>query len=340
MKQRSLPKRVYKKHGSYWHVRSSGKKKLWTRLSSISDGLPALYRALAEVEQEDTAQDLMPALIKTWLIEVDSKHSAKTQANSAYQTRNISESFQEFRAKEVTAPSVLEFLKHFADKPRTYNAYRAMLRELMRFAEQKGFRDPGTNPVDSLKTATIKARTRYITDSEVRRIKVSAMYGDDGLRTRAGATLCALIDMAYLTGQRIGDLLTLEWSGVGKHGISFQPAKIEDSTGAKVLIEWSPRLTELVARIKLLPKSNAQFVFCTLQGKPYTYSGASTAWKRAVKRAGIKNCHFHDLRSKALTDVDKGRGIMDAQRMGAHSTQSQTAGYVRHKLAIRVGATR
>lgn len=340
MKQRSLPKRVYIKHGSYWHVRSAGKKKVWTKLSAISAGLPALYRALAEIEQEDTAKDLMPALIKTWLAEVDSKRSAKTQANSAYQTRTISESFQEFRAKDVAAPNVIEFLKHFTDKPRTYNAYRAMLRELMRFAEEKGFRNPGTNPVDSLKTVSIKARTRYLTDSEIRRIKVAAMYGDDGLRTRAGATLCALIDMAYLTGQRIGDLLTLEWAGVGKDGIVFQPAKVEGSTGAKVLIEWSPRLEELVQRIKTLPGKSAQFVFCTLQGKPYTYSGASTSWKRAVKRAGIKNCHFHDLRGKALTDVDKGRGLMDAQRMGGHSTQSQTADYVRHKLAIRVGATR
>src|SRR5258707_5810107 len=59
------------------------------------------------------------------------------------------------------------------------------------FQAEDGIRDIGvtgvqtcalpicTNPVDSLKTMSVKARTRYITDSEVRRIKVAVMYGDD-----------------------------------------------------------------------------------------------------------------------------------------------------------------
>lgn len=340
MKRSDLPKRVFAKSGAYWHVRAAGVKRIWTRLCAISDGMPAMYRALADLEQADMARDHMPAMIADWLKEVGSKHSEKTRANDAYQTRTISESFQEFRAKDVTAPAIVEFLKHFSDKPRTFNLYRSMLRELMRFAEEKGYRPPGSNPVDSLKTMPVKARTRYITDSEVRRIKVAAMYGDDGKRTRSGHTICALIDMAYLTGQRIGDLLTLRWGDIGKDGIAFQPTKTEESTGAKVLIAWTERLRELVDRVRALPNQSAEFVFCTLQGRPYAYSGASTAWKRAVKRAGVKNCHFHDLRGKALTDVDRGRGIMEAQRMGAHSTQAQTADYVRHKLALRVDATR
>lgn len=137
-KRRSdLPKRVYEKGGAYWHVRAEGKKRIWTRLSTIRDGLPALYRALADMEQADQARDSMAALIADWLVEVGSRHSVKTQANDAYQTRTISESFQEFRAQEVTAPAIVEFLKHFSDKPRTYNAYRSMLRELMRLAEEK-----------------------------------------------------------------------------------------------------------------------------------------------------------------------------------------------------------
>ncbi len=32
----------------------------------------------------------------------------------------------------------MDFLKLLRDKPRTYNAYRAMLRELMRYAEERG----------------------------------------------------------------------------------------------------------------------------------------------------------------------------------------------------------
>lgn len=340
MKKDGLPPRVYAKNGAYWHVAAQGKKRIWTRLCALKDGLPAMYRALADLAQADVVRDTMPSLIADWLREVGSRHSVKTQANNAYQTRTIMQSFVEFRARDVTPPDVVDFLKHFRDRPRTYNAYRAMLRELMRYAEERGLREPGSNPVDSLRTMTTKARDRYITDSELRRIKVAALVGADGKRTRSGQTICALIDMAYLTGQRIGDLLTLEWSDIGKAGIAFDPAKVAGSTGAKVLIEWTPRLRDVVDRLRALPHGNIKTVFATQEGQPYTYWGASTAWRRAVARAGVKDCHFHDLRAKALTDVDRLHGVVAAQRMGAHSTQSQTADYVRHKTAIKTSATR
>ena len=81
-------------------------------------------------------------------------------------------------------------------------------------------------------------------------------------------------------------------------------------------------------------------VFCKQDGQRYTYSGASTAWKRGTQRAGIPNTQFRDLRAKALTDVDERSGIIAAQRMGAHSTQAQTADYIRNKKAIKSTATR
>lgn len=65
--------------------------------------------------------------------------------------------------------------------------------------------------------------------------------------------LCALIDMAYLSG-RIGDLLTMEWTEIGKVGILFQPNKVAGSTGAKVLGEWSPKLRDVVERLKVLKR--------------------------------------------------------------------------------------
>ena len=83
-----------------------------------------------------------------------------------------------------------------------------------------------------------------------------------------------------------------------------------------------------------------QFVVTTQHGQPMTYSGAESAWKRAVKRVGVQSVHFHDIKAKALTDVDEKRGIWQAQTMGGHSTQNQTADYIRHKKAKKTGATR
>lgn len=343
MKKAVLPKGVHLKHGAYYLVRQVNKQRRWIRLSSAADGLPSLYRALADAESHEAINDKMPALIGVWLQEVSSKHAKKTQANDIYQTRTLAEAFAEFRACEVRTPDIVQFLKAFEAMPRTYNAYRAMMRELMRFAEEKGMRDPGTNPVDALRTQTVKARSRYITDSELRRIKVAALRSG-GQRSKqinpAGRTVVAVIDMAYLTGQRISDVLGLRWTQIVRDGICFIPAKTESSTGVQVLIEWTPRLRELVERIKSFKHRHLTHVFCTQDGQPYNYEAMKSAWRRALARAGVANAHIHDIRAKALTDVDKLRGVVAAQRMGAHSTQSQTADYVRHKQAIRAGATR
>lgn len=347
-KDRALPPRVFTKGRWHYLVTADGKRRVWVKLSPVREGLPALYRALADLEARAVASDMMPALVTAWRRDVsEALHSKKTQADDLYLTREIAERFAEFRAGDVRPPDVKEFLMAHRARPRTHNAYRSMLRELMRYAEEQGHREPGSNPVDPIRTMPVKARDRYITDSELRRIKVAAIYGDDGKRTRSGLMICALIDLAYLTGQRIGDLLTLQWSAVTDKGILFEPAKVASSTGAKVFISMTPRLQALVDRLRALRQGLAtskrrlvMTVIATQEGKPYTYSGAATAWKRALARAGVADVHFHDIRAKALTDVDELRGRGQARRMGGHSTETQTADYVRHKKALATGATR
>lgn len=338
--RRSLPARVYLKDGSYWHVASIGTKRQWTKLCREREGLPAMYLALAKLTAIKGIDDMMPKVVGDWQAEVGINRASKTRDDDAFRCREISESFAEFRASEVTPPDITTFLADFRVTPRTFNAYRTMLRELMRFAEEKGYRPAGTNPTASVKQMKISARVRYITDSELRRIKVAAMRGKDGLPTRSGPMICALIDLAYLTGQRIGDLLALEWGAIGRDGIRFKPGKLATTTRVEVLIEWTPRLREVIDRIKGFKKRSIKFVITTQDGQPYKYHGAGIAWTRATERAGIKDAHFHDLRAKALTDKDRTEGMGAARTMGGHSTEQQTSDYVRHKTAKRTSATR
>lgn len=363
--KRDLPPRVFEKSNTYWHVKADGAARKWTKLCRVKEGLPAMYLALAKLTAEKSLDDMMPKLIGTWMEEVGSERGKKTQANDRYMTREIADAFAEFRANQVKTTDVVDFLKQYKKMPRSFNAYRATMRELMRFAEEKGFRAPESNPCASIKTMKVKARDRYITDSELRRIKFAIMYGKKGgtnakrdgekanrALNRSGHTICCMIDMAYLTGQRIGDLLLMEWADVKKEGIYFEPSKVEGSTGIKILIQWTLKLRAVVDRLKnppavpgakgLAKPVSMRWMFSTLKGQPYTYDALKSAWARGRARAKIanKNIHFHDLRAKALTDVDEDRDIKQAQGMGGHSTQAQTAEYIRHKKAKKVGATR
>lgn len=352
MKRTELPPGVFRRHagrklktagpeGTYYKATADGERRIWVRLTPAREGLPAMYQALARLMQADTVAHLMPKLIADWERDVMSRHADKTQRDERAMCAKLADSLSEVEVAALKPPHIAQLLAPLKSKPRTHNRYRALLRELMRYAMEKGLRDD--NPVDPIKTMTERARTRYITDSELRRIKVSAIYGEDGKRTRSGLMICALIDMAYLTGQRIGDLLALEWDAIGTDGISFKPAKVAKSTGAHVLVSWSPALRDVVRRLRELRKERRGFsprVFTTQDGRAYTYWGASTAWRRAVKRSGVTGCTFHDVRAKALTDLERREGMQAARRMGGHSTEGQTADYVRSKGAQKAPATR
>lgn len=350
----ALPPRVFEKGRWYYLVTAQGLKRIWTKLTPIHDGLPALYRKLADLAVREVAPDRIPALAVDWMDEVMPEHAAKTQENDRWAVTAIAESLAEFRASELTTPDCVTFLKPYRDRPRTHNLMRSTLRELMRFAELKGYRPPGSNPLQAIPAMSTPARKKYISDSELRRIKVGALIGNDGLRTQSGPTVCAMIDMAYLAGQRVGDLLQLRWSKraamdsagnivagfISEEGIYFEPDKTAGSTGARVLVTWTPKLRALVERIKGFARGNVRFVFTKDNGQPYTYTALAQAWRRAVARAGLQDCHFHDLRAKALTDTEERHGMQAARRKGAHSTEAQTADYVRHRKAQKTEATR
>lgn len=364
-----LPQGYTAKGRWYYRVRPDGKKRVWVKISLVAKGLPAFYQELSRLGAAITAPDRIPALVAAWQAEVMPAHAKKTQENDRWAMGAIAVALAEFKASEVTTPDCLEFLKDYRDRPRTHNLMRHALMDLMRFAEGKAhegepYRKPNTNPVASIKRLSTPARDRYPTDSEVRRIKFHGIVGRPdrwGNRTRAssGPMLAALIDLAYLTGQRVGDLLDLRWDKraateggkvvapyVASEGLFFKPSKTAGSTGAKVLITWTLKLQAVIARIKAFARpavvslDSARFVMTNQKGKRLLYSTFATAYWRACDRAGIKGLHFHDLRAKALTDTDESHGSKAAQTKGAHSTEKQTKDYVRRRKAQESEATR
>jgi hypothetical protein len=358
MKDPALPPRVFE-HGAWYRIAvARGDKREWHKLSRIRDGLPAMWRAYAAFTVDaPTDTYLMPALIAEWQDAVLASRAKATKTAANYMLGRVSGAFAEFRPDQVEPPHCVEFLAQWADKPRSYNQYRALLAELMRYAMETGKRPAGTNPVRGvIRTKTEKPRQRCPTTSELRRIKIGCLYGDDGLHTRSGLTMAALIELAYLTGQDIGRLVVLR-DGPGEDqnepfltrvGISFRRSK----TGGRVLIEWTPRLRAAVAALKrikaerMLRKTSAErrrlahpYLMTRQDGSPMTYEAASNAWQRGLKRSGVAHCMFRDIRARAITDTDAHAGRLAANAMGAHTTEAQTAEYIRHKTARTIKAT-
>jgi hypothetical protein len=144
MSRDELPRGVFAKGRRYYLVVAEGKRRIWHKLSRIADGLPALYAALsakkAELSRAPDVGTFLPALIADWEAAVMPRHAQKTQADERRRDRDIAEAFALWTPEKLDAPAISEFLAQFVTMPRTFNAYRAQVRELMRFAEEKGRR--------------------------------------------------------------------------------------------------------------------------------------------------------------------------------------------------------
>jgi integrase len=362
---------IYIASGRYYKLVREGAKKRWLPLSRVADGMAALHRAIADLHDKPAAPaDSVPALVRQWEADQLPGYAPKTRTDAKRYNAIFAADFADMRAGQVSTPAVMAYLRQFADKPRTYNAHRAQVRELMRYAELLGWRPPGSNPTLAIRTATTQARTRYLSDSEFRRIKWGCLWsknsrpgeqtarpgecdrhvilrtprGDRG-RPRSGPMMVALLELLYLTGQAIGDVLALDVGDVAGEAITFRRAKVAGSTGAAVRVRISPRLRLALDQLLQIRKGIGRellhpALIVTQNGGRAHYDGVKSAWYRACDRVGVQDANLHDIKAKALTDVERLRGMRAARVMGQHATEAQTADYVRARAAEVVESTR
>jgi integrase len=164
-------------------------------------------------------------------------------------------------------------------------------------------------------------RDRYITHGEFQAICANS---SDNMRV--------IYEMCYLTGQRIGDVLAIRLADISAEGIAFK----QEKTNARLLVQMTPDLEDLVARIKALPrKIRGLTLFCSPRGgKPVHYSSVKDAFAISCKKAGVEDASLHDLRAKSLSDTDDQGN--DAQKLGGHTDAKMTQRYLRLRK-INVG---
>lgn len=111
----------------------------------------------------------------------------------------------------------------------------------------------------------------------------------------------------------------------------------QDKTGKYQAFELEPDLLALLARIRNLRRRVGSLsLFCTRTGQPYKITGFDSIWQRIVKRSGVEDVHFQDIRAKALTDTKRERGLDDAQALAGHASRNTTEGYVKARDVERV----
>lgn len=307
---RHLPACMYYRYGAYYLVKQ-GK---WIRLGS--DYAMALQEyALLTSPKGGGMADLIDEVLR----HISPNLSANTVKQYEQAARRLKEILLEFAPEQVRPMHVAAIKTELSKTPAMANRLISFLRVVFQYAVE--WQRVDTNPCIGIKRHKEQARGRYMTDDEFQAIRAAAEH----------RAIPVVMDLCFLTGQRISDILSLRNEQISKDGISFTQQK----TGARLVVRMTP---DLESAIKAARQAHPQRIgrpgsyetlLYTRGGKPYSYKTIQEAFNRAREAAGVADVTLHDLRAKSLTDAN--REGKDAQKLGGHTDRRMTERYIRQR---------
>lgn len=299
---RHLPACMYRKHGAYWLVRENR----WHRLGTDLQSALVEYARLRERPKGGMAR-----LIDDALDQMRPKLKPSTAAQYEVAAKKLREILAEFEPAQVRPKHVAAIKVAMRDHPNMANRCLSVLRSVFALAVE--WQMVESNPCIGIKRHTETKRDRYLTDEEIAAI-----------RAHCSPRMQCMIDVLFLTGQRISDVLTIRLADLTTEGIKFRQGK----TGAKLLVAWTPELRAVIERARSLGGNiRALTLFYNRKGKTPDYRTVKGQWDAACKKAGIENARIHDIRAKSLTHA-KRQGL-DPTALAGHASAAMTERYIR-----------
>jgi len=303
-KDKHLPRCVHEKHGAFYYV----KKNKWMPLGKT------LSEALANYAQQvEQPRGGMAGLIDKVLSYIKPTISKNTYDQYRQAAKRLKLILEEFAPDQVMPRHVAEIKVSLSDTPAMSNRILSFLKVVFQYAVEWQMVD--VNPCVGIKRHKEGRRERYITDDEY-----IAIY------EQADVRLKSVMEILYLTGQRVSDVLSIKRTDILPTGIEFTQKK----TGAKLTCGMTTELQEAIDRaLALQGAKEYPTLFVSRYGRVLSYGGLRDTWRVATKNANVKDANIHDLRAKSLTDAKK-QGI-DATALAGHTTARQTERYIRNR---------
>lgn len=211
------------------------------------------------------------------------------------------------------------------------NREKALFSHMFNFARSVGMTD-AENPVRGIKGYSETGRaTVYVEDDAF-----------EAVLKQADQPTRFAMKLAYLTGQRPGDILSATAGDIKDGFMHFEQSK----TGKKLRIEISGELKGLIEEIQSYRRVKNvihQYLLVTETGSKLTEGALKGRFTKARAAAGvdIKGFQFRDLRAKAATDTTEATGdIRQAQRQLGHAALSMTEHYTRQRKGDAVKPTK
>ena len=190
-----------------------------------------------------------------------------------------------------------------------------VLSVIMRQAELYGYRPEGSNPCAGIRRYRRKGRERFLSEPELRRLG-TVLDSHEARHPRE----VAFIRLVLLTGCRVSEIATLQWSDYREGRLFLRDGKV----GPRTVWLSSPARTVLAG----LPRTG-RWVFPSPQRRgPLSVTIFETFWRRVREEAGIADARLHDCRhTYASIAIMQGETVTATARLLGHNDAATTLKY-------------
>ena len=345
--RKGWPENLYCDDGYYYYRNPmTGKKKgLGREKPHAFSEARAANKALASLQKSDLAAWVLGGgddmTLAKWIptyktLWKEKKNPAKGtyEAAERYLTRFAEQDWAKIPMRHVTTVQIAKYLDDIeanSGKGAAVNM-RARLLDVFNYATTKGHVETGKNPVAATINADYKPQRDRLSLDQFMKI-----------REKAGAWLANAMNLALLTGQRVGDISEMKFSDV-KDGY-LHVAQIKSQGEVMLKIDTKIRLHALGMSIEEAIKQCRDRVVSPYlvhhtrtsgtykAGDQVSSDGMSKAFSDLRDDAGIKSAEgktpatFHEIRSLAKRLYTDEYGKEFSQKLLGHKTETTAAKY-------------
>lgn len=322
---KKLPKKMHFSYGRYYIVH----KNKWIPLSRVEHEAMRMYADfMRDLEiQGSKIADVVEEYRQLLEARVN-KEDLADQTYKNYRLRGVKfvEVFRKFPSiEDITYHDLFDWRESFelCGQHAMWNLTHSYLKGLFAWCRDKKYTTK--NEFLDLKKLDTKSRTRLIQEWEYK-----AIY------EHADPILRSVMDLADLCGQRIGDVIGIEYADILDEHLLI----VQKKTGARIAVVITDEVRGVISTAKSVCNIEAATtLFHHLEnggntskyqrpaGRPMSYGAIYARWADACEKAKIEDAHIHDLRAKSATRADANGG--DAQGLLGHGDKRTTEIYLR-----------
>jgi integrase len=294
-------------------------------------------RQLAEEEEarrrrEKTVAELWDRYSKE-VVALANKASTGGQKNRMWKTRiepaigalKINDVAAEDASAVVRAPLRLDDNGRIVGgKGEAGNLYR-LLHHMFSKAMMWGLRSRELgNPLEGVAEPKVPRRERLLSAGE--KAALDHALDDPILAAQEGAQVIAIIRLAFMTGARISEILSLQWSMIRRDTLELHLPDTKTGFSPRPL---APATLQVLMSVERMPGVNFVFRNPRHPTRPLSYSTAEKAFQRIAAAAGVRHCTLHTIRHWFVTETaSRVKNPRIGMALSGHKSTSAYLGYV------------